>query len=86
MTKRTITLLFVSAVLMITGVALSELVHPWGGIAVILAGSCLMAWTMGSTFAEAANRELEELKEKTRKLDEEYAAFLGREERNDNDR
>lgn len=86
MTKRTITLLAISAVLVIAGVALSELVHPWGGIAVTMAGSCLMAWTMGYTFAEAANRELEELKEKTRKLDEEYAAFLGREERNDNDR
>ena len=81
MTKRTITLLFVSAVLVITGVALSELVHPWGGIAVTLAGSCLMAWTMGSTFAEAANRELEELKEKTRKLDEEYAALRDKEDR-----
>ena len=81
MTKRTITLLFVSAVLVITGVALSELVNPWGGIAVTLAGSCLMAWTMGSTFAEAANRELEELKEKTRKLDEEYAALRDKEDR-----
>lgn len=81
MTKRTITLLFVSAVLVIAGVALSELVHPWAGVALLIVGTALVAWTIGQAYAEAANEELERLKRKQQEFDEMYADLRDKEDK-----
>ena len=81
MKKGGIIILAFGAVTVLAGVAIGGLVHQTAGTAVLLIGSWLMAWTLGKMFGEVANKEIEELKEKTRKLDEEYAALRDKEDR-----
>jgi hypothetical protein len=74
MTNKTTTLLLaLYALLVIAGVAVSELVHPWIGIAMTIGASGLLMWTLGQRYALAADEELERMRQRLREQDEMYA-------------
>ena len=84
MTNKTTTLLLaLCALLVIAGVAVSELVCSWNGIFMILGGSCLAMWTQGKRCATVADEKLERMKQKLQEYDEMYARMQDRERGDD---
>lgn len=74
MTNKTTTLLLaLYALLVIAGVAVSALVHPWIGVAITFGASYMAMWALSKRYAKAAEEELERMKQRLREYDEMYA-------------